>query len=86
MPPENWGMRSTRHWLPGVLAALAAAAIPAAAQEWPARDLTLVVPFAAGGDDDILARILAPRLAQYLGEPVNVENVPGSGGMTLRIR
>jgi tripartite-type tricarboxylate transporter receptor subunit TctC len=64
-----------------VLAALAAAVSPAAAQEWPSRDLTLVVPFAAGGDDDILARMLAPRLAQSLGQPVNVENVPGSGGM-----
>lgn len=52
------------------------------AQDWPARDLTLVVPFAAGGDDDILARMLAPRLSQFLGQPVNVENVPGAGGMT----
>ena len=60
-------MRNTRHWLLGVLAALAAAAIPAAAQEWPSRDITLVVPFAAGGDDDILARMLAPRIAQSLG-------------------
>jgi len=75
-------MRSTRHWLLGVLAALAAAATPAAAQDWPGRDLTLVVPFPAGGDDDILARMLAPRLAQSLGRPVNVENVAGSGGMT----
>lgn len=63
-------------------AAFAAAATPVAAQEWPARDITLVVPFAAGGDDDILARMLAPRLAQFIGQPVNVENVPGSGGMT----
>jgi tripartite-type tricarboxylate transporter receptor subunit TctC len=40
-----------------------------AAQEWPPAILTLVVPFAAGGDDDILARMLAPRLAQSLGQP-----------------
>src|SRR5262245_37012258 len=66
----------------GLAAAFAAATPPAAAQEWPSRDITLVVPFAAGGDDDILARMLAPRLAQSLGQPVNVENVPGSGGMT----
>lgn len=65
----------------GFAAALAAAAAPVAAQDWPAHDLTLVVPFAAGGDDDVLARMLAPRLAQFLGQPVNVENVPGSGGM-----
>jgi tripartite-type tricarboxylate transporter receptor subunit TctC len=65
----------------GLAAACAAAGVPATAQDWPAHDLTLVVPFAAGGDDDILARMLAPRLAQFLGQPVNVENVPGSGGM-----
>jgi len=65
----------------GLAAALAAAPAPVAAQDWPARDLTLVVPFAAGGDDDILARMLAPRLAQFLGQSVNVENVPGGGGM-----
>ena len=64
------------------LAAFAVAATPASAQDWPTRDITLVVPFAAGGDDDLLARMLAPRLAQSLGQPVNVENVPGAGGMT----
>jgi tripartite-type tricarboxylate transporter receptor subunit TctC len=73
-------MRKGALWVVGLAAALAAA--PAAAQDWPAHELTLVVPFAAGGDDDILARMLAPRLAQSLGQPVNVENVPGSGGMT----
>jgi len=74
------------HWLLGGLVALAAAATPATAQEWPARELTLVVAFPAGGDDDILARMLAPRLAQFLGQPVNVENVAGAGGMTGAIR
>ena len=73
-------MRKAALWVSGLAAALAAAVAPVAAQEWPAHDLTLVVPFAAGGDDDILARMLAPRLAQFLGQPVNVENVPGAGG------
>jgi tripartite-type tricarboxylate transporter receptor subunit TctC len=63
-----------------LLAALAAAA-GAAAQDWPARPLTLVVAFPAGGDDDLLARVLAPRLSQLLGQPVNVENTAGAGGM-----
>jgi len=79
-------MRNAMHWLLGGLVALAAAATPATAQEWPARELTLVVAFPAGGDDDILARMLAPRLAQFLGQPVNVENVAGAGGMTGAIR
>jgi tripartite-type tricarboxylate transporter receptor subunit TctC len=63
-----------------LLAALAAAA-GAAAQDWPARPITLVVAFPAGGDDDLLARVLAPRLSQSLGQPVNVENTAGAGGM-----
>jgi tripartite-type tricarboxylate transporter receptor subunit TctC len=63
-----------------ILVALAAAT-SALAQDWPARPLTMVVAFPAGGDDDILARMLAPRLAQLLGQPVNVENVAGAGGM-----
>jgi tripartite-type tricarboxylate transporter receptor subunit TctC len=70
----------------GMLAALVAATTPALAQDWPARALTLVVAFPAGGDDDILARMLAPRLAQFLGQPVNVENVAGAGGMVGALR
>jgi tripartite-type tricarboxylate transporter receptor subunit TctC len=54
----------------------------AAAQDWPARPLTMVVAFPADGSDDILGRMLAPRLAAFLGQPVNVENVGGAGGMT----
>lgn len=60
--------------------ALAAGANPALAESWPARPLTLVVPFPAGGDDDIVARMLAPRLEQFLGQPVAIENVAGGGG------
>jgi tripartite-type tricarboxylate transporter receptor subunit TctC len=56
-------------------------AAPAAAQEWPARPLTMVVPFAAGSGSDILGRIIGPRLAESLGAPVIVENVGGAGGM-----
>jgi tripartite-type tricarboxylate transporter receptor subunit TctC len=63
------------------LAALVAAVVPAAAQEWPTRPVTLVYPFAPGGLGDVLARILAPRLTELLGQPVVVENVPGAGGM-----
>lgn len=65
-----------------------ACALAAAAwgQSWPERPVTLVVAFAAGGDDDMLARVLAPRLAQFLNQPVHVENVPGAGGMTGALR
>src|SRR5262245_32035133 len=58
----------------------------ALAQEWPSRPMTLVVPFAAGGGADLLARILAPSLAELLRQPVTVENVGGGGGMTGALR
>jgi tripartite-type tricarboxylate transporter receptor subunit TctC len=64
------------------LAASFAAGMPAAAQDWPARPLTLVVAFAAGGGADVMGRILAQRLSQVLGQQVIVENVTGAGGMT----
>jgi tripartite-type tricarboxylate transporter receptor subunit TctC len=61
--------------------ALAASSPAAAAQNWPARPVTMVVPFAAGSGVDVLGRILAPRLSEILRQPVIVENVGGAGGM-----
>jgi tripartite-type tricarboxylate transporter receptor subunit TctC len=55
--------------------------LPATAQEWPVRPLTLVVPFGAGGGADIVGRVLAARLGDVLGQSVVVENVAGAGGM-----
>ena len=52
------------------------------AQDYPARPVTTVVPFAAGGAGDILSRILHQRLEQRLGRPFLVENKPGAGGVT----
>jgi tripartite-type tricarboxylate transporter receptor subunit TctC len=64
-----------------LLAALLAATAPAAAQDWPTRPVTMVVPFAAGSGSDILGRIIGPRLAENLGATVIVEDVGGAGGM-----
>ena len=61
-------------------AALAVAALPASAQTWPAKPITLVVTYAAGGGADAMARLLAPRLSQELGQPVVVDNRPGGSG------
>jgi len=52
----------------------------ASAQTWPARPIRLVVPFPPGGLIDNMARLVAPRLAQELGQPVVIDNKPGAGG------
>src|SRR5262245_33969523 len=54
----------------------------AMAQSWPARPVTMVVPFAAGSASDTVGRILAARLSEVLGQQVLVENIGGAGGMT----
>jgi tripartite-type tricarboxylate transporter receptor subunit TctC len=58
------------------------AAGSAQAQDWPTRPITMVVPFAAGGPVDALARIVQQRLGEVLGQHVVVENVGGAAGMT----
>jgi tripartite-type tricarboxylate transporter receptor subunit TctC len=70
-----------------IAAALAVAcAAPAAAQEWPARTLTMVVPFPAGGPIDVVGRILAPPMSELLGQQIIIENVAGAGGSTGSLR
>ena len=64
------------------LAMLLALAGPAGAQNFPNRAVTMVIPFAAGGPQDTIGRIIGQRMGELLGQSVIVENLGGAGGMT----
>jgi tripartite-type tricarboxylate transporter receptor subunit TctC len=59
---------------------ISCAAVPAAAQGYPTRPVTIVVPFAAGGGNDILARLIAQHMGRALGQQFVTENRTGAGG------
>ena len=65
-----------------VLASVALLGLPAAAQDFPTRPITMVVVFAPGGPTDVLARIVADHMGRTLGQRVLIENVAGAGGTT----
>jgi tripartite-type tricarboxylate transporter receptor subunit TctC len=67
-------------WRLAAAFALATLSLAASAQDYPARAVTIIVPFAAGGPTDTIARIVAQRMGQSLGQSVVVENVTGAGG------
>jgi tripartite-type tricarboxylate transporter receptor subunit TctC len=56
------------------------------AQDWPARPVTMVVPFPAGGPIDVVARILAPPMSERIGQQIIIENIGGAGGSTGSLR
>src|SRR5688572_18155366 len=58
-----------------------ASAMPAAAQAYPNKPIKLVVPLAAGGTGDTLARAVGEEMGRDLGQPVVIENKPGAGGL-----
>jgi tripartite-type tricarboxylate transporter receptor subunit TctC len=76
-------LRRTRVVLATTLTAaalLAAATFQATAEDYPNRPVTLVVPFAPGGSTTIVARIIAERMAETLGQQIIIDNRPGAGG------
>ena len=64
----------------GAVGAAMMLAAPAFAQGYPERQVTMIVPFAAGGPTDTVARLVAERMSADLGQQVIVENVGGAGG------
>src|SRR4051812_27948815 len=64
--------------IPALLVALAASA--AAAEDYPSRPITLIVPYTAGGGNDAMARIAAEHMSRALGQQIVVENRGGAGG------
>ena len=77
-------MKMKKFLFSGIAAALAAGAFLStsvqAQKDWPTKSIQLVVPFAAGGPTDSIARLIAVPMGQALGQTVVVENVPGAGG------
>jgi tripartite-type tricarboxylate transporter receptor subunit TctC len=65
-----------------LLAAALAMPVPALAQDYPMRPITLVVPYAAGGGNDAMARVVADKMSKTLGQQVVIENRAGAGGST----
>src|SRR5437879_9457934 len=62
------------------LIALFAAVFPAQAQDYPSRPITLIVPYAAGGGNDVMARTAAEKMSKTLGQQIIIENRGGAGG------
>jgi len=79
---ENTRRHRMRRTMQIVLATILLACGPARAEDWPARPITMVVPYAAGGPTDVIGRLFAQQMGEALGRQIVVENVPGAGGMT----
>ena len=60
---------------------LAMAALPAMADDYPTRTITMIVPYPAGGPSDVVARIVADGMSRALGQTIIIENIGGAGGV-----
>ena len=79
----TWNMAAWK-WIALGAAGIAALAVSSAAkaQNYPAKNVRVVVPFAAGGPTDVIARLVAQKLSESWGQQFYVENLPGAGGNT----
>jgi tripartite-type tricarboxylate transporter receptor subunit TctC len=73
-------MKFSRWWALALWAAAVLVSDAAAAQNFPSRPITVIMPFAGGSASDVVSRVLFNRMATILGQPIVVENKPGAGG------
>jgi tripartite-type tricarboxylate transporter receptor subunit TctC len=76
------GMSPVLNTIAGTCGILLVSTSVTLAQIYPARPMTMIIPFAAGGPTDVLGRVMAQRMSEILGQQIVVENVGGAGGMT----
>ena len=76
----------TMKTLAALAAAMFALTVPAKADDYPSRSMTMIIPFAAGGPTDVLGRMVAGRMSEILHQNVIVENINGAGGQTGSLR
>jgi tripartite-type tricarboxylate transporter receptor subunit TctC len=74
-------MKSFRTVICALATALMLTGLAQAQDKFPSRPMTMIVPFAAGGPTDLVARVVADRMSRMLGQPIVIENVGGAGGM-----
>ncbi len=81
-------MTRMNHWAGLAVAGglLLAAAMPATAQDYPSKSITMIVPFAAGGSSDVIARLVGDEMGRVLGQRIIMENMGGAGGATALSR
>lgn len=72
--------------LAATLALVLGTSVSASADDYPKRPITMIVPFAAGGTSDVIARAVAEQMAVPLGQTIIIENVVGAGGSTALAR
>jgi tripartite-type tricarboxylate transporter receptor subunit TctC len=82
----NRGDAPVKHFALALLSAVGLAAPAAAQQAYPARPITMIVPFAAGGTSDVIARVIGEHMGKQLGQTIVNENVGGAGGVIALTR